>query len=94
MFRATITFLGILYFLAILAWTLYLVCRQSTRDRRLEDAGTVVRGIPGLLIAGSLWLPQRYSWLAVLLNVLSIGLLIVGPALYELVVFRNHWRDR
>ena len=85
--RAILICLGAIFFLAHFASAIYSVRCFKNRNEKLEAAGKVVPGLAGLLFvaAGLLW-PS--GWAPVCLA-LSLPVLIVGRAIYELIVFPN-----
>jgi hypothetical protein len=79
--------LGAVIFLVHLASAIYSVRFFTDRNEKLEAAGKVVPGLAGLLfVAAALLWPS--GWV-VLCLALSVPVLTVGRAIYELIVFRN-----
>ena len=91
--RIAATSFGILFFVGHLIWAIYSLRFQSTREERLEAAGIVVPGLAGLLIAASAWVPPGYGWAVLSILIVAAVLIIVGRAIYELIVFGNRKRD-
>jgi len=90
-FKIFVVCFGAIFFVMHLAWTFYSVRFYTARDDKLEAAGKVVPGFAGLLIvASALLAPSSWSLLCV---VLAIPLMIVGRAVYELIVFRQSGGD-
>jgi hypothetical protein len=90
-FKVIIVCFGATFFLAHLAWALYAVRFYTARDDKLEAAGKVVPGFAGLLmVAAALLAPSGWS---VVCGILAIPLMVVGRAVYELIVFRKSGRD-
>lgn len=87
-----VTILGVLFFAAYLAATLYNLKFKRTRDERLEAAGAVIPGISGLILASMVWFPPGFGWAVISVIILAAFLVIGGRALYEGIVFRRRRR--
>jgi hypothetical protein len=58
-----------------------------TRDQRVEAAGALVPGVSGLLIAFAVASP--WPWLGFAASALAAVTIVLGRALYEMIVFRD-----
>lgn len=58
------------------------------RDERLEAVGAVVPGLAGVLIVLAFTVP--WSLVKLILALAALPLIVIGRALYELIVFRGH----
>ena len=76
-----VSFFGAHVFLAVMG-----VRRATNRDDRLEAAGLLVPGLAGLLLAAAYLSPTAALSLTLVLAALPV--MIVGRAIYELLVFR------
>ncbi len=83
----TIAF-GVLFFVAHLAWILYSLPFAQDRAKRLEYFGKLVPGFAGIFIALAVWVQSPL--LAVALAITGGFVLILGRAVYELIVFRGN----
>jgi predicted membrane channel-forming protein YqfA (hemolysin III family) len=87
-FRYLAIAFGVLFFIAHLAWMLYSLPFAQDRAKRLEYFGKVVPGFAGICIALAVWVQSPL--LAVPLMIAGGFVLILGRAVYELIVFRGN----
>jgi TRAP-type C4-dicarboxylate transport system permease small subunit len=88
--KVTATCLSVGFFLAH-AWRAWmLTTRADSRERRKEAVGAAVPGLAGLLWCTAIYAPAL--WLKFVLVLLAIPVLMVGRAIYELLVFRKDWK--
>lgn len=83
---ATTTF-GILFFVAHLGLMLHSLPFASDRDTYFEFLGKAVPGFAGILITCAVWVDS--ALFAILLNILAGFVMILGRAVYELIIFRG-----
>lgn len=77
---------GAAFFLGHLAWAIYAFRFYTARDDKLEAAGKVIPGIPGLLLVAVALAPSVWT---VTFAVLAFPLSIVGQGIYQCIVFRK-----
>lgn len=86
-FKVIVICFGALFFIAHLAWAACSVRFYTARNDKLESLGKAVPGFAGLLLVTLVLLPPS-GW-SVVCAVAAISLMIVGRAVYELIVFRK-----
>ena len=86
-FRYTVIAFGVLFFVAHVALMLLSLPYARTRDDRLEFIGKCVPGLGGLSIAVSVIVSS--PTVGILLSLLGLPIMLLGRAVYELVVFRS-----
>ena len=77
---------GLVFFLYFWLVALWGMSSATSREHRLEAAGAMVPGFSGLLLAAALWSSSRAVGLG--LAVAALPILVIGRAIYEVVVFR------
>lgn len=77
---------GLLVFTLFLLKAMYQLRFAATRDQRLESAGAAVPGVGGLCLAGIAY--STSLALSIGLAVVGLATLVVGRAVYELIVFQ------
>jgi hypothetical protein len=85
-FKIAIIAFGLLFFAGHLLLAILGVRRATTRDNRLVAVGVVVPGIAGLFLAGAALSTTPVLGLVLLAPFLPI--LVIGRAVYELVLYR------
>ena len=86
-FVATGVAFGLLFFAFHAFWAVSGLRYARSRDDRLEAAGAVVPGLAGLLLAAAA--VTSPALLSLGFAILSLPVLVLGRAVYELVVFRS-----
>ncbi len=89
-FKVLFISFGVLFFLAHLVMFIARLRRAKSGRKRVEAGGVLVTGAVGLLVVAGAFV--RSLPLAVTLGVLGLLLLVLGPFLYELIVFRPNTR--
>ena len=87
-FRYLVIAFGALFFVAHLAWMLYSLPYAQDRAKRLENFGKLVPGFAGVCFALAAWI--RSPLPSVAFAVAGGFLMILGRAVYELIVFRGN----
>ena len=85
--RVVAAVFGSLFFAAHLTCAAHAMRFHPTREGKLEAAGAVVPGSAGLLVTAAAVVAP--PWWAIACLVPAVPLLVLGRAVYELVVFRD-----
>lgn len=85
-FRIIVVCFGAAFFLAHFAWAIYSFRFFTSRGDRLAAVGKVVPGFAGVLMIAAVFLPPLGGLICA---VLAIPLIIVGRAVFELIIFRT-----
>ena len=83
---------GLLFFLYHLGLATWGFRSALSRDQRLEAVGAIVPGLSGLLMVAAAWSP--WPALGIGLAVVGVPILILGRAIYELIIFAHRQGHR
>ena len=85
--RYVVTAFGILFFSGHILWMVYSLRLARSSADRLEYIGIIVPGSAGIVIATIPWV--SFPLLKIALCLAGLLVMVLGRALYDLVVFRR-----